>query len=221
MERNGYDEIGIGDIIDVFKKRWSLIVLPSVLVAVVVFIAFSLLPRTYEAYALIKVGTVGGRPLENIETTSKIMKTQPILEVIAKNVGENKNASTKKKLASGIRYTDVGGLLEIRASAVSPEDAEQVVSTAVQVIQIRHKEILDKGKESLDNAVKYLGERTRAVNILSNFNDFMIQPTRIEIPTVSNIPVRSKRDIAALVAFVVLMMVNTMISFYLERKDKN
>lgn len=204
---NANDEISLDEIIDVFKKRWKFILLPSFVAAVLVYALLSFSPKSYEAYALLKIGSVGSKPFETVEATSEVMKRLP--------------AGTKidEKVNSSVKYTDVGGLLEVRATAASPDEASKLVDLAVSLVLARHQMLYENAQERLNTTVKYLNEKARSMTVWSSLNDFGIEPTRVEMTTISNSrPVRTRQNAAALAVFVIITMINTLISFYLERK---
>ena len=113
-------DINIDEIINVFKNRWKLILFPGIIAAFIVAALTFVVPRTYESYALIKIGSVGASPIETVASIIDIMQAYPTRQLIAEKLGEKNNEKFIKAIKNSIEYSDESGLAKIKSVATTP-----------------------------------------------------------------------------------------------------
>lgn len=220
-------EIGLGELIDVFKKRWLLILLPSILAAGVCLVAthvyYSRMPVFYAAQALIKIGGGPSRPLERIDEVSAVMHAQALLGEIAAGVNAAGFPVTPEAVAGSLSYGNDAGLLKISAVAARPELAAAMVHEAVKVVAERHRAKYADALTERDELVKYVKETARPLAVsFSTIADLRLEPTVIVAPAAAgNTPLPQPRRSVVVPVFVFTAFFMTLIALYLHFTQKN
>ena len=220
MEREE-QEISLDEIIVVFKKRWKLIIIPSIIAASIVAFAVSRMPKSYESYALLRMGQVGSQPLESVSSLREIMNSMPMLEAISRELAGNETDAEANKLNGVVQYEEVAGLLKISARDRSPEKAYKTILAAMSVVQNRHETLYRQSLEEMTALLKYIKKIISPVPLSSGVTEFKTTPMRVEVmPVINEEPVRSNMLAVSAITFFIMILIDTMIAFYREGKGK-
>jgi capsular polysaccharide biosynthesis protein len=214
-------EISLDEIIDVIKRRWKFILFPSIIISVIAGIILAFQPKTYEAYSLIKIGTISGAPIEQISSISDIMKSLPIRQEIAAKLNEGNNPKFVRGINSSIKYTDETGLLKIKTINQDPAKAAEIIRVVDDIVLDRHEKMYLNAQVELDKLLKYVKQTINPVPLSSGINEFRITRTEIMVPSfVDKEPVPTKNRLIVIVVFIVIVFINTLLSFILEGRKK-
>lgn len=220
-------EIGLIELIGVFKKHWLLILLPSILAAGVCFVAshvyYSRMPVLYAAHALIRVGGSPAHPLERTDELSAIMQSPAVRGEIAKVVDAEGFSTTPEAMAGSLSYSNESGLLRINAQAARPELAAAMAHAAVTVLVDRHRVAYEAAQKEQDDLIKYVKEKVQPLAItFSNIEELRLVPTVIVAPAAAgNTPVPQPRRSVVLPVFAFVAFFMSLISFYIHSVQKN
>jgi LPS O-antigen subunit length determinant protein (WzzB/FepE family) len=211
-------EISLQDIFKVFRKRWKIIVLPALATAVLAAGISWLMPRQYESYAFLRLGCNGTKALEDAGATNEIMKSLPNLMKIAEKV----KIQGRERISEDIvKYESKGDLLKISARAKTPEKAQELVATSMDLVMERHRLLYEDAEKQLATMVKYVRETLHPVPLSSGINELIIRPSSIEVgPVLDNEPVRTKTKVILVLVFVAVLFMDTLVAFYFEGTEK-
>lgn len=210
-------EIRVEDIVGVFKRRWLFVVLITIFSAAITAVISLYLPKTYESYALLKIGFEGPQPLESISSLNEIMKSFTMREAIARELKIENDEDFIDSLGKAITYGDVSGMLKITTLADDPQKAAKYAETVMNIIYKRHLDLYDSSQKRMKLLVKEVREAIQPVPLSAGISEFRNQPTTIEItPRVYNKPTGPiKRKIVSS-AFTIALTVSIILSLFLE-----
>jgi len=145
-------EVDLRDYINMVKKRWKIIVGIFLATTITSGVVSFLLPKTYEASAMVRIGRTRNKLLEEPSTTIEIFKTRAMLEKVAEEIDIPLGGEESQGLASKIKIKTKGksGLLEIKGRGKTPEEAMGLVNGVTVVLLQRHEHIFEQGKLILE-----------------------------------------------------------------------
>ncbi|HEX2974397.1 MAG TPA: Wzz/FepE/Etk N-terminal domain-containing protein [Bacteroidales bacterium] len=206
---NDEQEISIQEIIDIIKRQWRLIIIPAILASIVAAGISLSLPKEYESYSLLRIGYAGTKPYDSVASVKVIMNSSPFVEQIKQKSGLND--------VDSLKYTETDTLLKVSARASDPEDAQKMVKTATELIIERHRRINEYSEQRLGRMVTYVKEILRPVPLSAGLDEFMVEPTRIEVPPlIMKEPIKVKVKLIVLLVFFGVLFVDILVAFYKE-----
>jgi len=143
-------EVDLRDYINMLKKRWKIILIIFLVSTITSGVVSFLLPKTYEASALIRIGRMRNNLLEEPSTVIEIFKTKPTLEKVAEELNVPTTQEKLGELASKIKMKEKSGLLEIKGRGETPEAAMGLVNGVTAVLLQRHEQIFARAKVILE-----------------------------------------------------------------------
>jgi capsular polysaccharide biosynthesis protein len=214
-------EIDLFKVFLILKKNWLPILIVSLMAAAITSFKTTKLPRTYESYALLKIGYVGAVPVEAIGDTAIIMESLTIRNQIIKDLAGLKGYESPESLSEVIKYEQLSNLLKVKAEARDPETAKKIVSSAVKIIVARQDKKYQAERAKLDALVKYIKETIRPVPLSSGINEFKFEPTEVEIePMLINRPVlKANKKLPVMSAFLLGALVSSIFVIFLNRRE--
>jgi len=163
-------EVDLRDYINMVKKRWKIILIIFLVFTTTSGVVSFLLPKTYEASAMVGIGRMRDKLLEEPSTIIEIFKTKPILEKVAEELNVPPTQEKLGELTSKIKMKEKSGLLEIKGRGVTPEEAMKLVNGVVRVLLNRHEEIFERAKiileEYLASSKERLAEMEKEIDML-------------------------------------------------------
>ena len=223
------NELTLDEILSVLFKNWVLVFIVPALIA---FLAFAYLtittpktkptPLMYEASSILKIGRVGTTQIEPVEFISQNMsETKTRKELVNKTNIQEKDFE--------LFYENSSGLLSVRAVAISSITAAIVANSAALQVEDKHKAIFETSKrkfiETLDEAKKNVYPSLLTVTL----NEVTCEPTTIiALATTPTTPIQnatnsgktSKKLRLLFALFISLFLLNSMIAFYIDGKNK-
>jgi len=152
-------EVDLRDYINMVKRRWKIILGIFLVATITSGVVSFLLPKTYEVSALVGIGKMKDKPLEEPSTVIEIFKTEPILEKVAEELNIPPTYGKLQELALKIKMREKSGLLEIRGKGETPEEAAKLVTGVVAVLLKRHEQIFEQAKVALEEYLASGNER--------------------------------------------------------------
>jgi uncharacterized protein involved in exopolysaccharide biosynthesis len=214
-------EISFDEITSVIKKRWKYILIPSLVAAILIGGLTYLFPRKYESYSLIRIGSVGGSPIESVTSIKDIMQSLPMRQQIAERLNEKDNIKFIKALLLSVDYSDEGGLLKIKSGSDSPEKAAKTSRTISEMVISRHEIMYLSAQDELDKVIKYVKKTINPIPLSSGISEFKISKTEIMAPAIEDKePLPTKRRQTVIAVFFAVLLIMTIISFTLEGRKK-
>lgn len=220
-------EIGLTELIGVFKKHWLLILVPSILAAglssVASHIYFSRMPDVYAAHALVRVGGSPAHPLEKTDELMAIMQSPAVRGEIATAVDAQGFSATPEAVGGSLSYANESGLVKINAHAARPELAAAMAHAALTVLVDRHRAAYEAAQKERDDLVKYVKEKAQPLAItFSDIAELRLVPTVIVAPAAAgNTPLPQQRRPVVLPVFAFVAFLMSLISLYLHSVQKN
>ena len=163
-------EVDLRDYLNMVRKRWKIIFVIFLVSIITSGVVSFLLPETYEASAMLRIGRMRDRLLEEPSTVIEIFKTKPMLEKVAEELNVPPTQGKLRELASKIKMKEKSGLLEIKGKGETPEETMRLVNGVTAVILNRHGQIFEQGKLILDEYLasgkKRLFEMEKEIGIL-------------------------------------------------------
>jgi hypothetical protein len=149
------------------------------------------------------------------------MKSLPIRQEIANRLNEGKNPKFVRGINSSIEYTDETGLLKIKTINKDPSKAAEIITVVDDLIIKRHEIMYLHAQEELDKLLKYVKQTINPVPLSSGINDLKLTRTEIMVPSfIDKEPVPTKNRLIVIVVFIVIIFINTLLSFMLEGRKK-
>ena len=148
------DEISLFDLWDKLQNGWRYVVGGAVIGLAGAGAALVVLPPKYEAVAVVQVGQVASFPVEPVTQAVERMKTPAFQTTVAQASGNQEwidalqrstNATAKYLSLQIVKATVVAGaspLIELKANAASPVDAEAIANGTVKELAKRHSELV-------------------------------------------------------------------------------
>lgn len=143
-------EVDLRDYINMVKKRWKIILIIFLFSTITSGVVSFLLPKTYEASVLIRIGRMRNKLLEEPSTVIEIFKTKAMLEKVAEELNIPPTQEKLQELASKVKIKEKSGLLEIRGRGETPEEALKLVNGVTTVLLNRHEQIFARAKMILE-----------------------------------------------------------------------
>lgn len=143
-------EVDLKDYIRMIKKRWKIILIIFLVSTITSGVVSFLLPKTYQASSLIRIGRMRDTLLEEPSTTMEIFKTRSVLEKVAEGLGVPVTEEKLGELASRIKMREKSELLEIKGRGETPEEAVRLVNGVTTVLLQRHEQIFERAKVILE-----------------------------------------------------------------------
>jgi len=143
-------EVDLRDYINMVKKRWKIILIIFLVSIITSAVVSFLLPKTYEASAMVRIGRTRNGLLEDSSTVIEIFKSKPTLEKVAQELNIPPTHGKLGELTSKIRMREKSGLLEIKGRGETPEEAMKLVNAVATALLKRHEQIFEQAKLILD-----------------------------------------------------------------------
>jgi len=163
-------EVDLRDYINMVKRRWKIILIIFLAATITSGVISFLLPRTYEASAMVKIGKMRDRPLEEPSTVIEIFKTEPMLEKVAEELKVPATREKLEELASKIKMREKSGLLEIKGKGETPGESVKLVNGVIAALLKRHEGIFERAKvileEYLASGKERLVEMEKEIEVL-------------------------------------------------------
>jgi capsular polysaccharide biosynthesis protein len=217
------EEINLIEIFSVFKKWWKFIVGVSIIVSVIAGVILLFQPKTYQSYSILKIGIVGGKPLESVSEMKQIMSSQYICKKILKKLNLPSTDKNLVKMQDIFKFGAKDRLLTIKTKGGTPEEAFKYVKVITNILMDRHTEIYKKEREKLFESMSILKKEMAPLPLTTSINDFssFIRTTTIEIPPQKvEIPLPRKRRKTVLITFFLTLIVTSLTSFLIEGVKK-
>ncbi|HUW22995.1 MAG TPA: Wzz/FepE/Etk N-terminal domain-containing protein [bacterium] len=171
-------EVDLRDYINMVRKRWKIILIIFLVFTITSGVVSFLLPRAYESTAMVKIGIMRSKLLEEPSTTIEIFKTGPVLEEVAKELNVLTTQEKLGQLASKIKMKEKSGFLEIKGRGETPEEALKLVNGVTTVLLNRHEQIFERAKVILEeyfaSGKKRLFEIEKEINMLQKKIDELV-----------------------------------------------
>lgn len=212
-------EISLSDILNALKKRWKLVFLPAFVISIFVHIYALNLPKQYESSAMIRLGFVGSDTIESVATTSVMMKSEQLRNLIAEKAGRANDEEYVADLADAIEYSDAAGMLQITAKDKDPHTAQKLVDMVSAIILESQKKVFENEKKNLAQLVEYVKDNIRPVPLSSGIREFRLSESVLAVP--SNLPkkpVPTKKHYTS-VALALSLILMSFIALFLERNS--
>jgi len=142
MENQNEEEINLKDYWKTIKKRKKEIIAIFGSVVIIAIIIFLLTPKIYASSSLIKIGKFQGSVVENIKTTTKIIK-------------QSTNSSFE------INEAEKEELIEIKGFGETPEKAKKAAEEITALVLTRYKDLFNKYTEIQKQEVQRLKTRIK------------------------------------------------------------
>jgi len=143
-------EIDLRDYINMVRKRWKIILIiflaPTVTAGVLSFLS----PKTYESSAIVSIGKVKDKLLEEPATVIEVFKTKPVLKEVAEELNISPTDGNLGELSSKIKMREKSKLLEIKGRVETQEEALNLVNGVIAVLLKRHEQLFKRAKLNLD-----------------------------------------------------------------------
>ncbi len=152
-------EVDLRDYINMVKKRWKIILLIFLVSTITSAVVSFLLPKTYESLAMVRIGEMRDRPLEDPSTVIEIFKTKPLLEKVAEELNIPQAHERLEELVSKIKMRERSGLLEIKGKGETPEETLKLVNAVTAALLKRHEQIFEQAKRILEEYLASGNER--------------------------------------------------------------
>lgn len=208
------DEVDIIDYLKVIWKRKIMIVAIVISTTITSAIVNLLLPRIYEALAIVRVGKYiisvpymdnqEGRfrieePIENVKETCKILESPFIKDKVrAKLKILKKNLQDKDIIITRLEDTN---LIEIKARAKEPELAKEIGNTVVNLLLEYHQDIIKKKEDMFKNRGLIIG----------------IEPSVVIVPAGEPLsPIRPRIILNIITVTILSLIVGTGVAFIKE-----
>jgi uncharacterized protein involved in exopolysaccharide biosynthesis len=163
-------EVDLRDYLNMVKRRWKIILGIFLVATITSGVVSLLLPKTYEASAMLRIGRTRNTLLEEPSTVIEIFDTEPILEKVAEELNMPLTLEKSRGLASKIKMREKSGLLEIRGRGENPEEAMKLVNGVTSVLLKRHEQIFERAKvileEYLVSSKERLAEMEKEIEML-------------------------------------------------------
>ncbi len=212
-------EISLNDVLGALKKRWALIVLPTLIVSVLTWVYAHNLPKEYESVAMIRLGFVGSDPVESVGAATAVMKSEQLREQIAAKVGHAQDNDYIDSLTDLIEYTDAAGMLQIAARYTDPAAAQKLTEVVSSLVLERQKLIFETEKKNLSQLVTYVKENIRPMPLSSGLKEFRLSESELAVPAnLPKKPVPSKKHYTS-VAFALSLIMMGFLALFLERNS--
>ncbi|MBA7510304.1 hypothetical protein ES705_02280 [subsurface metagenome] len=143
-------EVDLRDYINMAKKRWKIILIIFLVSTITSGVVSFLLPKTYEVSALIRIGRMRNKLLEEPSTVIEIFNTRPMLEKVAEELNIPPIQEKLQELASKIKIKEKAELLEIKVKGETPEEALKLANGVITVLLNRHEQIFERAKMILE-----------------------------------------------------------------------
>lgn len=143
-------EVDLRDYINMVKRRWKIIFIIFLAATITSGVVSFLLPKTYEASAMVEIGRMRNKLLEEPSTVIEIFKTKPILVKVAEELNVPPTKQKLAELASEIKMREKSGLLEIKGKGKTPEEAVKLVNGVIAALLKRHEHIFERAKVILE-----------------------------------------------------------------------
>ena len=171
-------EVDLRDYINMVKKRWKIILIIFLVSTITSGVVSFLLPKTYESIAMVKIGRMRNKLLEEPSTTIEIFKTKAMLEKVTEELNIPFTQGKTGELVSKIKMKEKSGLLEIKGKGETPEEALKLVNGVTAVLMKRHEQIFERAKvifeEYLASGKKRLFEIDEEINMLQKKIDELV-----------------------------------------------
>jgi len=154
-------EVDLRDYINMVRKRWKIILIIFLVFTITSGVVSFLLPKTYQASSLIRIGRMRDTLLEEPSTTIEIFKTRPVLGKVAEGLGVPVTEEKLGELASKIKMREKSELLEIKGRGETPEEAMRLVNGVIAVLLQRHEQIFERAKVILEEYLASGKERLK------------------------------------------------------------
>lgn len=214
-------EISLDDIIFVLNKWRKIILIPSFCAAVLAVIYTSAEPRSYESFALVRVGSVGSVLYESVPAINDIMQSLPVRQEIAQNLKKGDNQEFIRSLKTTLECSDENGLLKVRAVSDNPEKAAEIVKAVCGIIMKRHEDKYVNARIELDRVLKYVKETIRPMPLSSGITEFKISKTEIVVGAFTDPdPVPAKRKQLVMIVFFSVLFGMIIVALILEGRKK-
>ena len=143
-------EVDLRDYLNMVKKRWKIILIIFLVSTITGGVVSFLLPKTYEASAMVKIGRMRDSLLEEPSTVIEIFETKPTLEKVAEELNIPPTQEKLQELASKIKMKEKSDLLDIRGRGETPGEAVKLVNGGIAVLLRRHEQIFERAKVILE-----------------------------------------------------------------------
>jgi len=143
-------EVDLRDYLNMVKRRWKIILIIFLGATITSGVVSFLLPRTYEASAMVEMGKMRDKLLEEPSTVIEIFKTKPILAKVAEELNIPPTQEKLGELASKIKMREKSGLLEIKGKGETPEETVKLVNGVIAILLKRHEQIFERARMILD-----------------------------------------------------------------------
>lgn len=216
------DEVDLMDYFKVIWKRKIMIVTIVIISAITSAIVSILLPKIYEASAIVRVGEFNiigqqrypteyadgyrvSTPIECVKETVKIFESKFMKDMAREKLKiTRKNLKDKNIIIDSIEDTN---LIEIKVRAKSPKLTKEIVDTLITIFLERHKEKILQKKKWFETTKQ-------------DFKDKLIMeiiPSEIVAPTVtSENPVSPKIALNIIIISMLSLPVSMVLAFVLE-----
>lgn len=171
---DGADEINLFELLEVLKSEWKAWVGTTVLGAALATSVAFILPPKYEASTVVRVGQVGQAtggsiPIESLLDVVVRIQTPAFRRAVAEQLlGKEASAEAVAQEMDRLKATPPKvvkgtGLVEITATAKTPEAALKMAQAIVEGLKIRHQPIFDQAVEKLKSR---LSETTQSLSVI-------------------------------------------------------
>lgn len=144
------DEIDLMDYIRVIWRRKRAILAIFLAVVIISGVISLILPQTFEATNLVRIGQIKEKPLETIDDVKVVFERRNILESIAQKIGltaEDPEVVAKLFSIEAVRGTD---LLKIKGRGRTPAKAVEVSNAVTEILIERHQKLFAKAEETFN-----------------------------------------------------------------------
>jgi uncharacterized protein involved in exopolysaccharide biosynthesis len=157
-------EVDLIDYLKVILKRKFQIFWIFVITIFIIFITTLLMSKTYESYAVLKIGTFQDKEIEAPVEVTKILLGKPTLTKIAQELGIEKPSETfLKRIAKQLEIDNENNIIMINAKDNTPQASKKIALAISNFIIERHKEMFNEKQAFWENRVNIIKNKINAL----------------------------------------------------------
>lgn len=214
------DEFNIYDIVNIFKKYWKMIFIPSLTAALLAFVLSNLfLTKKYESYSILKIN----EQIDTIDSIREIMYSDAILKEICLKVKGKEDVEYTKEIADKMFFNEVAGPghLKILSKSNSAKEANSIAVAATEIVFKRQNDLYEAMQKRMISSIKSIKEISGNSILSLNAKDLNFAPARVDVaPILNNTPLPSLKKVITITAFFLVFFINSLIAIYLFGKGK-
>lgn len=195
--------------------------------ALVAFSATFMIPKKWEAVAVLRVGSVAGIPIESPSEFVERLRSPATISEVVNRLEARHDIDGEDGLISSTRISTTGSSIQLRVRASKPETAIGIIDDYLEVVRGQQTNILEQQIEAVKRygflekvSVVTLGEGKSAAEYRSKGIEALIltYPTQYTVkPAVLSKPVSPSRGLMVVLGFLLGAWIGGVV-VYLKKK---